>query len=216
MDRGNEGDFYRLARHPEAREARLRSAVESEGPLATRREMFTAAASDALAARPSALSAGALRLKRVRNPSVHRASPTRTPAVAMAPFRNPFKKKPEPEGGKGPSGAEVLAKRLLKGREKAKTEGFQSVLADVRDGTMQRNFGNGGSWPEAAEAVRRGVCPLCGADTSKALEAAEASGAKPDAFLIDPVRQAELGRHPLGWCAKCAESNRLLDTTGGF
>jgi hypothetical protein len=39
---------------------------------------------------------------------------------------------------------------------------------------------------------------------------------KPDAFLIDPVRQAELGQHPLGWCAACAESNRLLDTTSGF
>ena len=116
----------------------------------------------------------------------------------MAPFRNPFKKKPEPEGGKGPSGAEALASRLRKGREKAKNEGFQSVLADVRDGTTARNFGNGGSWPEAAEAVRRGVCPLCKSDTSKALEAAEASGLKPDAFLIDPVRQAELGRHPLG------------------
>ena len=181
--------------------------------------MSAAAASDALAARASALSAGALRLKSSRgrtSRSLHRASPMRTPAVAMAPFRNPFKKKPEPEGGKGPSGAEALAKRLQKGREKAQKEGFQSVLADVRDGVSQRNFGNGGSWPEAAEAVRRGVCPLCGADTSKALEAAEASGSKPEPFLIDPVRQAELGQHPLGWCAACAESNRLLDTTSGF
>lgn len=184
--------------------------------------MSAAAASDALAARASALSAGALRLKRASSRGkmgrhvVHRASPTSAPAVAMAPFRNPFKKKLEPEGGKGPSGAEALASRLRKGREKAKNEGFQSVLADVRDGTTARNFGNGGSWPEAAEAVRRGVCPLCKSDTSKALEAAEASGLKPDAFLIDPVRQAELGQHPLGWCAACAESNRLLDTTSGF
>ena len=183
--------------------------------------MSAAAASEALAARASALSAGALRLKRAssrerRCHHLHRASPTSAPAVAMAPFRNPFKKKPEPEGGKGPSGAEALAKRLQKGREKAQKEGFQSVLADVRDGVSQRNFGNGGSWPEAAEAVRRGVCPLCGADTSKALEAAEASGSKPEPFLIDPVRQAELGQHPLGWCAECAETNRLLDTSGGF
>jgi hypothetical protein len=136
--------------------------------------------------------------------------------IAMAPFRNPFKKKPEPEGGKGPSGAEALAKRLKKSQEKAKREGFQSVLADVRDGVSQRNFGNGGSWPEAAEAVRKGVCPLCGADTSQALEDAERLGKKVDQFLIDPVQQAKLGQHPLGWCAACAESNRLLDTTSGF
>ena len=135
--------------------------------------------------------------------------------LAMAPFRNPFAPKPKPDGPAPPSGAEVLMERVKKGRDKAEREGFQSVLADVRDGVAQRNYGNGGSWPEAAEARRRGRCPRCDADTSEAAERAEREGIKVDA-MGDPVEQAKWGQHPLGWCEACAEGNRLVDVSGGF
>lgn len=133
----------------------------------------------------------------------------------MAPFRNPFAPKPKPDGPAPPSGAEVLMERVKKGRDKAEREGFQSVLADVRDGIAQRNYGNGGSWPEAAEARRRGRCPRCDADTSEAAARAEREGIKVDA-MGDPVEQAKWGQHPLGWCEACAEGNRLIDVSGGF
>lgn len=61
------------------------------------------------------------------------------PVRAMAPFRNPFKSKPKED--KGPSGMKVLLEKVQKGSEKAKKEGFQEVLADVRDGISQRNYG---------------------------------------------------------------------------
>lgn len=150
---------------------------------------------------------------------VSRSSRGRCPPtpVAMAPFRSPFAKKPEPEGGKGPSGVETVALRIKKGQEKAKKEGFQSVLSDVRDSVNERNFGNGGSWPEAAAARRKGLCPLCSSDSPmKLAEQAEEKGLKVDAFIIDPVAQAKLGKHPLGWCVACAESNKLIDTSSGF
>lgn len=113
------------------------------------------------------------------------------------------------------TGFQALADRVRKGRDKAAKDGIQSVLADVRDGISDRNYGNGGSWPEAAEARRKLKCPLCGASTAEALRAAEEKGivANPSA---EPVEKALLGQHPLGWCASCAESNRLLDTTSGF
>ena len=38
----------------------------------------------------------------------------------MAPFRNPFARKPAPPGPKPPSGAEVLAEAIQKGAEKAR------------------------------------------------------------------------------------------------
>ena len=138
--------------------------------------------------------------------------------VRAGPFRNPFdrddKSKPD-KAEAGVTGFQALADRVRKGRDKAAKDGFQSVLADVRDGISDRNYGNGGSWPEAAEARRTKRCPLCGASTAEALRAAEEKGivANPSA---DPVEKALLGQHPLGWCASCAESNRLLDTTSGF
>lgn len=137
--------------------------------------------------------------------------------VRAGPFRNPFdrdKSKPD-KAEDGVTGFRALADRVRKGRDKAAKDGFQSVLADVRDGISDRNYGNGGSWPEAAEARRTKRCPLCGASTAEALRAAEEKGivANPSA---DPVEKALLGQHPLGWCASCAESNRLLDTTSGF
>ena len=139
------------------------------------------------------------------------------PCVAMSPFRNPFAKKPEPEGGKPLSGAEALALRIKKGKEKATKEGFQAVLADVRDSVNERNFGNGGSWPDAAAARRKGTCPLCGSHAPADLaKKAEENGEKVDAFTVDTIRQAKLGQHPLGWCVACAENNRLIDTSGGF
>lgn len=132
---------------------------------------------------------------------------------AMAPFRNPFKAKPKAE--KGPSGVKTLLDKVQRGSEKAKEQGFQTVLADVRDGISQRNYGNGGSWPEAAEARRKMECPRCGASTAAALAEAEASGIRVDP-MGDPVEQAAAGQHPLGWCEACAESNRLIDVSGGF
>ena len=42
---------------------------------------------------------------------------------------------------KGPSGASVLLQTLQKGKEKAEKEGIKEVLADVRDGISQRNYG---------------------------------------------------------------------------
>ena len=53
------------------------------------------------------------------------------------------------------------------------------MLADVRDGVVARNYGNGGSWPEAAEARREMVCPRCGASTRDAVEAGESLGYLP-------------------------------------
>ena len=90
----------------------------------------------------------------------------------------------------------------------------QSVLGCARP-RAQRNYGNGGSWPEAAEARRRGRCPRCDADTSEAAARAEREGIKVDP-MGDPVEQARFGQHPLGWCESCAEENRLLDVSGGF
>jgi hypothetical protein len=91
----------------------------------------------------------------------------------------------------------------------------------VRDGVVARNYGNGGSWPEAAEARREMVCPRCGASTRDAVEAGEReaaddAAAAAAAAAADPVELAKAGKHPLGWCASCAEGNRLLDTSGGF
>lgn len=63
----------------------------------------------------------------------------RAAPVAMAPFKNPFKAKPKED--KGPGGVRVLLETVKKGRAKAETEGFQTVLADVRDGITQRNYG---------------------------------------------------------------------------
>jgi len=131
---------------------------------------------------------------------------------AMAPFRNPFK---GDKKEKGPSGVKTLLEKVARGREVAREKGFPSVLADVRDGISQRNYGNGGSWPEAAEARRRMECPRCGASTAEATAAAQASGVKVDA-MGDPVVQAAAGQHPLGWCKECAEANRLVDVSGGF
>ena len=113
------------------------------------------------------------------------------------------------------TGFQALADRVRKGRDKAAKDGFQSVLADVRDGISDRNYGNGGSWPEAAEARRRQRCPRCDADTSEARTRAVADGVEVDA-MGDPVEQARAGRHPLGWCEACAENNRLIDVSGGF
>ena len=152
---------------------------------------------------------------RVRAPVRGHRVASATGPLAMAPFRNPFAPKPKPDGPAPPSGAEVLMERIKKGRDKAEREGFQSVLADVRDGVAQRNYGNGGSWPEAAEARRRGRCPRCDADTSEAAARAEREGIKVDP-IGDPVEQARFGQHPLGWCESCAEENRLLDVSGGF
>ena len=109
----------------------------------------------------------------------------------------------------------MLAEAIQKGAEKARAKGVQSVLADVRDGVAQRNYGNGGSWPEAAEARRRQRCPRCDADTSEARARAEVDGVEVDP-MGDPVEQARAGRHPLGWCEACAENNRLIDVSGGF
>ena len=85
----------------------------------------------------------------------------------------------------------ALTERVRKGRDKAAKDGFQSVLADVRDGISDRNYGNGGSWPEAAEARRTKRCPLCGASTAEALRAAEEKGivANPSA---DPVESGQV------------------------
>ena len=77
----------------------------------------------------------------------------------------------------------------------------------MRDGVAQRNYGNGGSWPEAAEARRRGRCPRCDADTSEAAARAEREGIKVDP-MGDPVEQARFGQHPLGWCESCAEGEQ--------
>ena len=63
------------------------------------------------------------------------------PVRAMAPFRNPFKSKPKED--KGPSGVKVLLEKVQKGSEKAKKDGFQEVMADLRDGISQRNYGGG-------------------------------------------------------------------------
>jgi len=160
---------------------------------------------------------GALRSRVVAasSPTRRRSSAAAHPPRAMAPFRNPFARKPAPPGPKPPSGAEVLAEAIQKGAEKARAKGVQSVLADVRDGVAQRNYGNGGSWPEAAEARRRQRCPRCDADTSEARARAEADGVEVDP-MGDPVEQARAGRHPLGWCEACAENNRLIDVSGGF
>ena len=153
------------------------------------------------------------RHSRVRAP----VGSSRGPLVVIAgPFRNPFDKQSKPDKDEdGVTGFQALADRVRKGRDKAAKDGIQSVLADVRDGISDRNYGNGGSWPEAAEARRKLKCPLCGASTAEALRAAEEKGivANPSA---EPVEKALLGQHPLGWCASCAESNRLLDTTSGF
>ena len=153
------------------------------------------------------------RHSRVRAP----VGSSRGPLVVRAgPFRNPFDKQSKPDKDEdGVTGFQALADRVRKGRDKAAKDGIQSVLADVRDGISDRNYGNGGSWPEAAEARRKLNCPRCGASTAEALRAAEEKGivANPSA---EPVEKALLGQHPLGWCASCAESNRLLDTTSGF
>ena len=77
------------------------------------------------------------------------------------------------------------------------------------------DVGNGGSWPEAAEARRKMECPRCGASTAEAVAAAESAGVVVNP-MGDPVEQAAAGQHPLGWCKECAENNRLLDTSGGF
>ena len=164
--------------------------------------------------REHAALARVLRHSRVRAPV---GSSRGALVVRAGPFRNPFdrdKSKPD-KAEDGVTGFRALADRVRKGRDKAAKDGFQSVLADVRDGISDRNYGNGGSWPEAAEARRTKRCPLCGASTAEALRAAEEKGivANPSA---DPVEKALLGQHPLGWCASCAESNRLLDTTSGF
>uniref|UniRef100_A0A7R9TQK3 Uncharacterized protein n=1 Tax=Micromonas pusilla TaxID=38833 RepID=A0A7R9TQK3_MICPS len=152
-----------------------------------------------------------------------RARRLSTPSIAMAPFRNPFeemKKANEIKRAKKEKGVkdglETLVDKVKRGRETARERGFQAVLADVRDGVVARNYGNGGSWPEAAEARREMVCPRCGASTRDAVEAGEREAADDAAAAADPVELAKVGKHPLGWCASCAEGNRLLDTSGGF
>lgn len=59
-------------------------------------------------------------------------------------------------------------------------------------------------------------CPRCGASTAEAVAAAEKAGIEVDDAMGDPVKQAAAGRHPLGWCRECAESNRLIDVSSGF
>lgn len=65
----------------------------------------------------------------------------------MAPFRNPFKEAKEAmKQDRGPSGMQTLIDTVKKGTDKAKEKGIQSVLADVRDGISQRNYGRDDSF----------------------------------------------------------------------
>ena len=101
---------------------------------------------------------------RVRAPVRGHRVASATGPLAMAPFRNPFAPKPKPDGPAPPSGAEVLMERVKKGRDKAEREGFQSVLADVRDGRRAEKLrerrilarGGGGATTRAMSSMRRG------------------------------------------------------------
>ena len=114
----------------------------------------------------------------------------------MAPFRNPFAPKPKPDGPAPPSGAEVLMERVR--RDATRRSGRDSSPSSrIMATTTARNYGNGGSWPEAAEARRRGRCPRCDADTSEARRARARGDGKVDP-MGDPVEQARFGQHRFG------------------
>ena len=102
---------------------------------------FTAAAATSRAGSQYGSRSSSVLLTRMPTmaPSKCARSGSVAPVRAMAPFRNPFKSKPKED--KGPSGMKVLLEKVQQGSEKAKKEGFQEVLADVRDGISQRNYG---------------------------------------------------------------------------
>ena len=116
-----------------------------------------------------------------------------------------------------PNGLQVLFQKALEGGKKVSKEpdGFTRLMQSLGDGIVERNFGTGGSWPDAAEAKRKGVCPRCGASTAEALKAAEEAGTAVDPGS-DPVELAAVGQHPLGWCKGCATKDRLLDVSQSF
>eukprot|EP00873_Tetraselmis_striata_P010927 jgi/Tetstr1/431191/TSEL_020903.t1 len=116
-----------------------------------------------------------------------------------------------------PSGLQVLFQKAFRGgKQVAKgPDGFTNLMQSLGDGIVERNFGTGGSWPDAAEARRKGVCPRCGASTAEALAAAEAAGTQVDPGS-SPVELAAAGLHPLGWCQVCATKDRLLDVSQSF
>ena len=116
-----------------------------------------------------------------------------------------------------PNGLQVLLQKAFEGGKKVAKEpaGFTSLMQNLGDGIVERNFGTGGSWPDAAEAKRKGVCPRCGASTAEALKAAEEAGTAVDPGS-DPVELAAVGQHPLGWCKGCATKDRLLDVSQSF
>ena len=157
----------------------------------------------------------------IAEPSLQAATPQEEPPMRPEPAPAP-PPPPPPPSIRGRSDAHLANETsapgycALMGPEHGSCErDDQGSWADVRDGVAQRNYGNGGSWPEAAEARRRQRCPRCDADTSEARARAEADGVEVDP-MGDPVEQARAGRHPLGWCEACAENNRLIDVSGGF
>jgi hypothetical protein len=134
-------------------------------------------------------------------------------APALAAFGD---KKEGASGKKAPSGFEVLLQKAFEGGKKASSSGgLASLLQSLGDGVVERNFGTGGSWPDAALAKRRGECPRCGASTAEALAGARGTGSRMDP-IDGPVELATVGQHPLGWCKECAVKDRLWDVSKSF
>ena len=118
-------------------------------------------------------------------------------------------------GGRADGLRALLGRVKRAGDQVMRRDGFSSLLTSLSDGVVERNFGTGGSWPEAAAALRSGVCPKCGLRSAAVAETAAASGAAPEEKTA-ATSSVDSPPHPLGWCVACQAKYKLLDVSRSF